>query len=175
MFRIFSIYSVTYVIYLCKDYSYNRTKTLIYKKGITMTQLLAVLNGILITTMTVMNGELASQIGNYHATVFIHLSGLILITLFYIIQRNKFKREEKKVPLYLYFGGTIGVLTVVFNNLSTMYLGITITLGLSLFAQTTTSLIFDHYGLLGSTKHSFNKHKLIGLCSILLGIFAMFL
>lgn len=141
-----------------------------------MTQLLAVLNGILITTMTVMNGELASQIGNYHATVFIHLSGLILITLFYIIQRNKFKRENKKIPLYLYLGGTIGVLTVVFNNLSTMYLGITITLGLSLFAQTTTSLIIDHYGLLGSAaKHSFNKHKLIGLCSILLGIVAMFL
>lgn len=140
-----------------------------------MTQLLAVLNGILITTMTVMNGELASHIGNYHATVFIHLSGLILITLFYTIQKKKLKKENKKIPLYWYLGGTIGVLTVVFNNLGTMYLGITITLGLSLFAQTTTSLIIDHYGLLGSTKHSFNKHKLIGLCSILLGIFAMFL
>lgn len=140
-----------------------------------MTQLLAVLNGILITTMTVMNGELASHIGNYHATVFIHLTGLILITLFYILQRNKFKKENKKIPIYLYLGGTIGVLTVVFNNLSTMYLGITITLGLSLFAQTATSLIIDHYGLLGSTKHAFNKHKLIGLCSILLGIFAMFI
>jgi bacterial/archaeal transporter family-2 protein len=145
------------------------------KKGITMTQLLAILNGILITTMIMMNGELASHIGNYHATVFIHLSGLILITVFYLLQRKKYKKKNEKIPLYLYTGGTIGVLTVVFNNFSTIHLGVTITLGISLFAQTTTSLIIDHFGLLGSMKHPFNKHKLIGLCCIILGIFAMFI
>ncbi|WP_310602531.1 DMT family transporter [Anaerosporobacter sp.] len=141
-----------------------------------MIPLLAILNGILITTMIMMNGELTSAIGNYHATVFIHLSGLILITIFLFLQRKKIKAQQRaKFPLYLYAGGTIGVLTVVFNNLSTVYLGVTITLGISLFAQTTTSLIVDHFGLLGSSKHAFTKHKLIGLTCIILGIFAMFL
>lgn len=139
-----------------------------------MIQLLAILNGILITTMIMMNGELAANIGNYHATVFIHFSGLILITIFYLIKRKTHTKSKEHLPLYLFSGGVIGVLTVVFNNISTIYLGVTITLGISLFAQSVTSLIIDHYGFLGIQKHRFNKHKLIGLFCIVLGIFAMF-
>lgn len=140
-----------------------------------MIQILAILNGILITTMIMMNGELAANMGNYHATVFIHLSGLVLITIFYLIKRKNLTKSKERLPLYLYSGGAIGVLTVVFNNVSTIHLGVTITLGISLLAQSITSLIIDHYGFFNIQRHKFNKHKLIGLFCIILGIFAMFL
>ncbi|WP_167957850.1 DMT family transporter [Anaerosporobacter faecicola] len=138
-----------------------------------MIQLLAILNGILITTMTTMNGDLAAQIGNYHATVFIHLSGLLPIAVLYWRQHKRTPQTQEKIPLYLYSGGIIGVLTVVFTNVAINKLGVTVTLGICLFAQTVISLIFDHFGLLGMKKHPFNKHKLIGLSCICLGIFAM--
>jgi transporter family-2 protein len=137
-----------------------------------MTKFLAVLNGMLISIMIMLNGKLASIYGNYHATVFIHLTGFLLITLILIFQRKRIATKGK-IPLYLYTGGIIGVATSVFCNIGAIELGVTVTLALSLLAQTITSLVIDHNGLLGVPRSPFHKHKLVGTSFILLGILVM--
>ena len=73
---------------------------------------LATLCGIIVTTMNVFNGQLSDYTGVYLSTVIIHLVGLVT---FLIIMKIKDKKVcfKKQIPLYMYCGGCIGVLTNV--------------------------------------------------------------
>lgn len=139
-----------------------------------MSILLAIISGILTSVMIVLNGRLAEIYDNYNSSIFIHFVGLISIILILIFTKSKFK-ELKKVPFYLYSGGAIGVLSVYFNNLSYMEIGVTITLALILLGQTLTSMVIDQFGLFGMEYVPFQKKKMIGVLLIVVGIIIMFL
>lgn len=135
-------------------------------------ELLAVLDGILVAIMLSMNGGLSQRYGNYHATVLIHLTGLLLICLILWRKQGKFNLH-KKIPWFFYLAGPIGVLTVIINNLTILTLGVTATIALGLLGQTLTSLVFDHWGILGMPKRAFHKGKWIGVGLIIFGIVIM--
>jgi transporter family-2 protein len=107
------------------------------------------------------NGTLAGSFGNYASSVIIHIVGLFTIILVLIISKSKF-RFGKGIPLYLYSAGAIGIFTVLFNNISFSSLGVSITLALGLLGQSLSSIIIDHFGLLGMKVVRFEKRKLIG-------------
>lgn len=138
-----------------------------------MSSIIALLDGVILAVMIMMNGTLANVYGNYSATVYIHLSGLLMVIIYMIMKKEKLKKATEAVPWYLYAGGAIGVLTVVFNNLTFLHLGVTITLALGLLGQTVFSLLFDQWGVLGTKVIKLEKKKIIGLSLIILGIVAM--
>jgi bacterial/archaeal transporter family-2 protein len=137
-----------------------------------MYKLLSGLIGILITVMLAFNGVLAKNIGNYSSIVIIHLVGLICISFILLIKKIKLKFQNH-IPIYLYSAGSIGVVTVLLNNISFNYIGASLTLALGLLGQSLTSIVIDHYGLLGSNVSKFKKQKLLGLAIIALGILIM--
>lgn len=137
-----------------------------------MYKLFSGLIGVLITIMLALNGTLSKNTNNYLSTVIIHLVGLICISCILSIKRIKFKLH-KNIPIYLYSAGAIGVFTVLLNNLSFNYIGASLTLALGLLGQSVTSIVIDHYGLLGSEINKFKKQKLLGLIIIALGIVIM--
>jgi len=137
-----------------------------------MYKLLSGLIGILITVMLVFNGTLSKNTGNYSSIVIIHLTGLICISCILLIKKRKLKLYNN-IPIYLYSAGAIGVFTVLLNNLSFNYIGASLTLALGLLGQSITSIVIDHYGLLGAEVYKFKKQKLIGLTIITLGIIIM--
>lgn len=137
-----------------------------------MYNLLSALLGGLIAVMITFNGTLASSVGNFTSSIIIHLTGLIAIIAVLILSKSKLKLD-RTIPFYLYSAGAIGVFAVIFNNLSFSALGISITLALGLFGQTISSIIIDHFGLLGMKVVKFEKKKLIGLAIITLGILVM--
>jgi len=128
--------------------------------------------GGLIAIMILFNGTLSNAIGNYQSTVIVHLVGLIGIIMILIVGKSKI-RFFKSVPLYAYSAGVIGVLPILFNNISFAVLGVSITLALGLLGQSLTSLVVDHYGLFNMTVVKFNKRKLVGLTIIIIGILIM--
>ena len=128
--------------------------------------------GGLIAIMILFNGTLANAIGNYQSTVIVHLVGLIGIIIILVIRKSKVK-IYKSVPLYAYSAGVIGVLPIIFNNISFTVLGVSITLALGLLGQSVTSLVVDHYGMFNMTVVKFNKRKLVGLTIIIIGIVVM--
>lgn len=128
---------------------------------------LGIFNGILITVMNLFNSKLSSVYGNYKASFIIHLVGLTCIFLFSF---NKVKLK-KKVPVYFYLGGAIGILTVLFSNITISTLGVTITLVLSMIGQIIASMVMDKFGLFSIRVSKFRKEKLISL--ILIGIGAV--
>ncbi|MBS4538853.1 DMT family transporter [Clostridium sp. D2Q-11] len=128
--------------------------------------------GILIALMVTFNGILAKKTGDYVSILMIHIIGLIAISLILII-KNKRINLKKDIPIYFFSGGAIGVIMIFFNNISFNNLGVSLTLSLGLFGQSITAVIIDHFGLLGMSKHTFNKKKTTGFILIFIGIFIM--
>ncbi len=137
-----------------------------------MFNILSIFIGILIGLMTSFNGILATYTGNYTSSVIIHFIGLIGVTFILFFNKAKLK-FDRSIPLALYSAGVIGVFTVLFNNLTFVPLGATLTMALGLLGQTISSIIIDHFGLLGVTVSKFNSKKLIGLCIIIIGLIIM--
>ncbi len=128
--------------------------------------------GILIAIMILFNGALAQAIGNYASSVYIHATGLILISFILLATRSR-TPFQKGIPPAFFLGGALGVFTVLFNNIGFSALGVSVTLALGLMGQALTSLFVDHYGWFGLAKLKFRREKLIGLLFIAVGIVVM--
>lgn len=137
-----------------------------------MNNLISTFIGALIAVMILFNGTLSNAMGNYTSTVIIHIVGFFSIILVLLISKSKIKFNNE-IPLYLYSAGAIGVFTVLFTNLSFSELGVSITLALGLLGQSLSSIVIDHFGLLGMNVIKFEKKKYIGLLIIVFGIFVM--
>lgn len=141
---------------------------------------LATLCGIIVTTMNVFNGQLSDYTGVYLSTVIIHLVGLVT---FLIIMKIKDKKVcfKKQIPLYMYCGGCIGVLTVIFNVFAIGKIGASFKIGaslmtaLGLLGQMMTSLLLENKGWLATSIRKLNIGKIIGLAVVCLGIGVMLL
>lgn len=137
-----------------------------------MNYIISLLTGAIIAFMVSLNGTLSAQTGNYTSTVIIHFVGLIGITFVLFITKSKLS-NLKKAPIFLYVGGFVGILTVLFNNTGYTHLGASLTIALSLFGQSITSILIDHFGLFGLPVVRFNHKKTVGLIIISCGIFLM--
>lgn len=137
-----------------------------------MYNLLSIFIGALIGLMVYFNGILSIYLGNYTSSIIVHLVGLIGCIFMLIVTKSKLK-YDKKLSIFLYSGGVIGVFTVLFTNIGFLSLGASITIALSLLGQTISAIIIDNYGLLNTKVIKFNKKKLIGLSIIILGIIIM--
>lgn len=137
-----------------------------------MNNLISAFIGVIIAVMLMFNGVLSESTGNYTSSVLIHIVGLFSITLVLLISRTKLN-FKKNFPLYWYSAGAVGVFTVLFNNVSFIALGASVTLALGLLGQSVSSIIIDHFGLLGMKVIKFEKKKFIGLLFIAIGIIVM--
>jgi bacterial/archaeal transporter family-2 protein len=137
-----------------------------------MNNMLTAITGALIAIMIGFNGVLSNAIGNFNSTVIIHMVGLICIIFILIITRSKIS-FRKNASLFLYSAGVIGVLIVLFTNISVQTLGVSLTVALGLIGQSTSSLVIDQLGLFGMKKTEFDKRKTIGFSIMLIGIVIM--
>jgi len=131
----------------------------------------SLLMGILLAVMVTLNGKLSNQYGIYSATVIMHVIGFISILVILLV-----KREKPFIKLhnwFLYLGGAIGVITIVFNNLAFGRISVSAILALGLLGQIVTGLLIDQFGFINMPKHSFKKQKSIGLLLIIIGIVIM--
>jgi transporter family-2 protein len=71
-----------------------------------MNLVLSAVVGALVAVMVLANGFLSQEIGNYSASLMIHLLGMGMLVLLLLGQKSKtiFRRD---VPLYMYSAGTI--------------------------------------------------------------------
>ncbi|MCL2851905.1 MAG: DMT family transporter [Defluviitaleaceae bacterium] len=136
-----------------------------------MYYILSLLAGVLISAMVAFNGGLTEAYGVYSATVLIHVVGLAFILIILLVKRES--PFIKRHAWFLYTGGAIGVLTVLFNNLAFGRISVSAILALSLFGQSICGLIVDQYGLLGMPRHPFQKRKIAGLVIVLVGSLSM--
>lgn len=137
-----------------------------------MNYLISILTGVVLSIMVVLNGDLGNAAGNYISSVIIHFVGLIGIIILLVVTKSKIK-NLKGIPFYMFSGGLIGILTVLFTNISFTNLGVSLTVSLALLGQLVTSIVIDHFGYFDLEVNKFEKKKIIGLGIIILGIFIM--
>lgn len=137
-----------------------------------MYNFLSLLIGILIAIMVAFNGELSNGIGNYSSLIVIHILGYALLVFLMLYKKIKIP-FKMTLPLWLYSAGAISVATVFINNITYSSIGVSLPVALGLLGQSLTSIVFDHYGLLGMPKIEFNKKKLIGIIVIIIGVCIM--
>lgn len=125
--------------------------------------------GALLSIMNTFNAELSAVYGNWGATVMIHLTGLLVLAPFAFT----WGRRRASAPWYLYLGGLIGILTVVFVNVGVSGIGVTGNLVLMLLGQVACSAAVDHFGLLGASVHRVNRWKVLAIAVMACGCGAM--
>lgn len=137
-----------------------------------MNYFVSVFTGVILAIMVSLNGCVSNAAGNYVSSVIIHFIGLIGIIFVLIFTKSKIK-NLKGIPFYMFSGGLIGVLTVLFTNASSGVLGVSLTVSLTLLGQLVTSLVIDNFGYFNMPIVKFDKRKILGLVIIITGIYVM--
>ena len=137
-----------------------------------MNYFVSVFTGVILAIMVSLNGGVSNAAGNYVSSVIIHFIGLIGIIFVLIFTKSKIK-NLKGIPFYMFSGGLIGVLTVLFTNASSGVLGVSLTVSLTLLGQLVTSLVIDNFGYFNMPVVKFDKRKILGLVIIITGIYVM--
>jgi len=140
---------------------------------------LALLTGVLITVMVAFNGNVTARHGMYTATVVIHAVGLLCVSFLLLAKREKpilrgaTTEDGRRIPLFMYLGGAVGVITVIFTNFAFGSISVSALMALGLFGQSLSAIAVDQFGLFGMARHPFNRRKIIGLALMLCGIGVM--
>lgn len=132
---------------------------------------LGFLTGVTITLMNLINALLSDIFGNSFATALIHLSGLLIIGMICLVRREQLRIP--KAPLWVWTGGVVGILTILFSNAAFSNLNITLATAAALAGQVTFGVAFDATGFMGTQKVPIGKRQLLSLTLILLGMAAM--
>ncbi|MEM1485568.1 DMT family transporter [Oscillospiraceae bacterium PP1C4] len=137
-----------------------------------MYYLLSILAGVVISAMVSLNGGLTASYGNYSAAVIIHIVGVIFAASICVIRKERIQIKSR-APLWAYFGGTIGVLTTLFNNYAYGRVTMTSIVSLGLLGQSISSVVLDSFGWLGVEKRRTRKGSVVGYLAAIIGIFIM--
>ena len=82
-----------------------------------MYNILALAIGALISIMLSVNGRLEGVVGLTNSLIIIHVVGLLTITFIMLIKRERIK-IDKKIPIYMFLGGAIGVALTLVNMIT---------------------------------------------------------
>lgn len=137
-----------------------------------MNYFISIFTGAILAIMISLNGGVSTVSGNYASSVIIHFVGLIGIIAVLLVTKSKFK-NLKGIPFYMFTGGLIGILTVLFTNTSFSTLGVSLTVSLSLLGQLITSIAVDHFGYFNLPVNKFDRKKILGFIIIIIGIYVM--
>jgi transporter family-2 protein len=129
----------------------------------------SVLSAILIAFMVVVNGRLTGAYDIYSATVIIHIVGLVLISGIAAFKKERLFRI-RGLPLTLFLGGAIGVVTTLFNNIAFGKISVSAIIALCLLGQTVSALVIDEFGLFNMPIKKFNVGNLAGLLFAVVGV-----
>ena len=110
--------------------------------------LLSFLSGVILAVMLQANGGLSGQFGVYHAALYVHIVGAAFAVLLLLLTHQRVSGAGG-LPLWMYLGGVIGVLTTVLHNLAFSHISLTSIMALGLLGQLALSCLMDRFGWFG--------------------------
>lgn len=136
--------------------------------------LLALGAGLLLPMQIAFNNKLTHYSGNPVTSSFISFSvGTIVLLLYSITQFSSFQKSLHQVgqaPGYAWLGGLVGAFYIISTIVASPKIGLALFLALVIGGQLVTSVIVDHFGLLGATVKPVTSLKGIGLLLVFTGI-----
>lgn len=137
-------------------------------------QIGGVIAGMLLAAQAAINGHFGSLLNSpLHAAVITMVVGIILlfiVSLFqHPIEHLKETIQDKK-PWWVWVGGLFGASYTFLNSFLVPKLGTGTVVVLVLLGQLLSSLIIDHFGLLGAKKTKITWVQVAGLVAMIVGI-----
>ncbi|MQW92664.1 EamA-like transporter family protein [Acinetobacter wanghuae] len=111
-------------------------------------------------------GPLGEEIGHMWATLGIFAVGSLLLTFGLIFGRPRLGLMFKQ-PRWQLTGGILGPIYVIALTIATPHIGVGLTMVGILLGQIATSLVIDHWGLLGSRKRRVDQYRIAALIAVL--------
>ncbi len=135
---------------------------------------MAALAGFFMPVQAAINSQLGQKIGGpILASAVSFFIGTICLFFYLFLSKVSFPAVAiiQSVPLKLYLGGVIGAMFVALITILIPKLGAATMVAFVLGGQVTTSLILDHFGLLGLPQHALSLPRILGGILIILGIY----
>ena len=134
---------------------------------------LTIVAGILVTIQGPINVQLGKTIGNsYWSTLMTFIVGGLFMLIFALVTKQTTSvGTEQSFKLWQLLGGIFGAIYVVSIIIVMPVLGVGTATVLLLFVQLVTSMIFDHFGWLGSQIRPFDVYRAVGVILMAIGIY----
>ncbi|MBM7562680.1 DMT family transporter [Fusibacter tunisiensis] len=136
-----------------------------------MTLWIAYFTGLVLSLMVYFNGQLSAVTSTYISNIVYHGIGF----LFFGIMVFVFRKQTPKVAYKWVFliPGVMGSLTIILNNYVMSQIGVTLMVAFTLLGQVVTSLIIDHFGLLGKDASKTHTKQWLGVAIMSVGLWIM--
>jgi len=140
--------------------------------------LLALISGAAVTTQVGINGKLLVNIGGPILTSFISfLVGTIVLAIAYILavyyglEPIPTFNAMTQTSLWLWMGGVLGAFYIFTTILCSPKIGFANMFSLLVAGQIILAIIFDHFGLLGSSVHLISPLRFIGVILLIVSVY----
>ncbi len=135
--------------------------------------ILTIVAGILVTIQGPINVQLGKTIGNsYWSTLMTFIVGGLFMLIFALVTKQTTSvGTEQSFKLWQLLGGIFGAIYVVSIIIVMPVLGVGTATVLLLFVQLVTSMIFDHFGWLGTQIRPFDVYRAVGVILMAIGIY----
>ncbi|WP_032123406.1 DMT family transporter [Clostridium amazonitimonense] len=140
--------------------------------------LLSLVSGFVLTLQAGINGELRSKIGNPILSSLISFSvgtlGLGIVLFFTVINGSSTLPTDnniKNTSWWMFLGGLLGAFYIFTTMLTSRKIGFSNMFTLVICGQIILSVIFDHFGLLGSKIHLLTPLRALGIILLILGVY----
>jgi len=132
---------------------------------------LALIAGLAVATQTPSNAMLARSTGSLWLAASISFLGgtAAVLATWVLIDRTPFA-AMRQAPPWAWIGGLYGAFFVAAVAFAAPRLGLALTLTLTVGAQLTAAVIFDHFGVLGLDRSPITLARLAGVACILAGV-----
>ena len=136
--------------------------------------LLPILCGLAITTQASVNSQLRISIQNPFAAAFISFAvGTVVLFFAVLLARQGFPSvsELKALPLHQYMGGVLGAFFVSAIIYALPQIGSANLFILIIAGQLITSLLYDHFGVMGAVQQNITWQKIVGMLLVIAGVY----
>ena len=139
-----------------------------------MAKLLAYFTGLVLSLMVTFNGLLSGFTSAYMSNVVYHAFGLVFFGIFLLLLRQQ-RTAGSQFKWYYLIPGFLGSLTIILNNVVLNVIGVTMMVAFTLVGQVITSIVIDHWGLLGKSISRSTRKQWFGVGIMIIGLATMVL
>jgi len=119
------------------------------------------------------NAELNKQLGSpMWATILVYCSGLAGLLLIQAFVRGALPSAARMamVPWWAWIGGLVSIISTMVAVMTAQKLGSGVFTGASITASLVTSVLLDHFGLIGFRQHAASPMRMAGCAIMIAGL-----
>lgn len=119
-----------------------------------------------------LNAELSKRLtAPLWTTLFVYLSGLIAILLVQLVLRSPLPADKVvATPWWAWLGGVVSIVSTFIGLSIAQKMGSGVFMGASLTASLITSVLLDHFALIGFKQHAASPGRLAGCGLMIAGV-----